>query len=126
MKNRIKVNIDFSIEQSLSNGDRVTVKQLAEKYGFLLPPCAWTAREAYHLIASTVVAWVLLSTAGWADKLNPCSGVVSEKTPFHFPNRGRQLWILKINNLYWRTSSRYLSRGLWKSWRVWANDELHT
>ena len=47
MKNRIKVNIDFSaIEQSLSNGDRVTVKQLAEKYGVSSP----TMRRDRHSV----------------------------------------------------------------------------
>ena len=48
MKNRIKVNIDFSaIEQSLSNGDRVTVKQLAEKYGVSSPTMQQELQEKY-------------------------------------------------------------------------------
>ena len=34
MKNRIQINIDFSeIETAIHNGDRVTVKALAEKHG---------------------------------------------------------------------------------------------
>ena len=68
MKNRIKVNIDFSaIEQSLSNGDRVTVKQLAEKYGVSSP----TMRRELHEKYTTSIAFyrgrlggISLSTAG--------------------------------------------------------------
>ncbi|HIJ11648.1 TPA: hypothetical protein HA278_06330 [Candidatus Woesearchaeota archaeon] len=34
MKNRIKINIDFSeLESAMSNGERITVKALAEKHG---------------------------------------------------------------------------------------------
>ena len=68
MKNRIKVNIDFSaIEQSLSNGDRVTVKQLAEKYGVSSPTMRRELQEKY----TTSIAFnrenrggISLSTAG--------------------------------------------------------------